>query len=184
MLYVVFVCCLIIVVIFMGLGRACRFGEILKSTYGWQATKRWGHFYGGSWPLETQCKDFNLATGRGLGWKEWLKNEGGEDFIFHTIISFLVEILLVKIPLCSVCLNLNHEKYKIVTRMWKIEKIVMFVKTCDHYHHKFDFGNFFSCPVICKRIWNWNFDRNLIMALVIMAVCIVLSEKLHAILIR
>ena len=29
----------------------------------------------------------------------------------------------------------------------KVEKMMVFVKTLDHYHHKFDFSNFFSCPV-------------------------------------
>ena len=29
----------------------------------------------------------------------------------------------------------------------KVEKMVVFVKTFDYYHHKFNFGNFFSCPV-------------------------------------
>ena len=29
----------------------------------------------------------------------------------------------------------------------KAEKMLVFVKTFDHYHHKFNFGNFFSCPV-------------------------------------
>ena len=33
----------------------------------------------------------------------------------------------------------------------KFEKIVVFVKAFDYYHHKFDFGNFFSCPVNSKR---------------------------------
>ena len=38
-------------------------------------------------------------------------------------------------------------KNKIATKMWKVEKMVVFVKTFDHYHHKFNFGNFFICPV-------------------------------------
>ena len=44
---------------------------------------------------------------------------------------------------------------------------------------EFNFGNFFSCPVNCKIISNCNLDRNLIMALLIMATCTVLFEKLY-----
>ena len=29
----------------------------------------------------------------------------------------------------------------------KVEMMVGFVKTFDHYHYKFSFGHFFSCPV-------------------------------------
>ena len=32
-----------------------------------------------------------------------------------------------------------------------VEKMVVFVKTFDHYHHKFRIGNFFSCPVNLKE---------------------------------
>ena len=32
----------------------------------------------------------------------------------------------------------------------KVEKMVVFAKTFDYYHHKFSFGNFFSCPV---KLW-------------------------------
>ena len=39
-------------------------------------------------------------------------------------------------------------KNKIVTEMWKVEKMMAFVQTFDRYHHKFNFGNVFSCPVI------------------------------------
>ena len=46
-----------------------------------QAIKDWDHFYGGSSPLKTPCKDFNLAIG-GLGWMKWLKNRAGKSFYF------------------------------------------------------------------------------------------------------
>ena len=62
-----FVCCLIIVVIFIGLGRSYRLGGTLKLSYGVQAIKGWDHFYRGILPLKTPCKDFNLAIGGGLG---------------------------------------------------------------------------------------------------------------------
>ena len=29
----------------------------------------------------------------------------------------------------------------------KVEKVMIFVKTFDYYHRKFNFGIFFSCPV-------------------------------------
>ena len=77
-----FVCCLIIVVIFVGLWRAYRLGEILKLSYRGKATKGWGHLYGGSWPLKTPCKDFNLAIVGGLGWMKWLKNGAGKCLYF------------------------------------------------------------------------------------------------------
>ena len=32
----------------------------------------------------------------------------------------------------------------------KVEKMVLSVKAFDYYHHKFNFGNFFSLS--CKRI--------------------------------
>ena len=40
-------------------------GEILKLSYGGQATKGWDQFYGRSWPLKTPCKDFNSEIGGG-----------------------------------------------------------------------------------------------------------------------
>ena len=64
----------------------------------------------------------------------------------------------------------------------RVKEMVVFVKTFDHYHSKFGFGNFFSCPVNCKRIWNWRLDRNLIIALLIMAIYAVLFEKVYTIL--
>ena len=77
--------CLIIVVIFIGLGRAYRLGwghfEVIK----WGTShKGMEHFYGRSWPLKTPCKNFNLAI-VGLGWIKW-----GRGIIkFHGIISAL-----------------------------------------------------------------------------------------------
>ena len=37
---------------------------------------------GGSWPLKTPCKDFNLAIGGVLGWMKWLKNGAGKSLYF------------------------------------------------------------------------------------------------------
>ena len=95
------VCCLVILVIFIGLGRAYRLGGggILKLPYGWQAKKEWDHFYGGSWP-STTCKDFNLVIVGGLRWMKWLKMGKEKVYIscnYSCTLSFLVKILLVKL---------------------------------------------------------------------------------------
>ena len=86
-----FVFCLIIVVIFIG-------GEV-----------------GGSWFLKKPCKDFNLAVAGGLGWMKWLKNGAGKCLYFMQLLLHYIlfgEILLVKVPLFSVCFNLSHKKKK------------------------------------------------------------------------
>ena len=50
-----------------------------------------------------------MTIGGGLGWMKWLKNRAGKGLIFHAIIPalylFLVKLLLVKVPLYSICLN-------------------------------------------------------------------------------
>ena len=51
-----------------------------------------------------------------------------------------------EVSLYSVCLNLNHEKQNSNQNV-KDEKMVIFIKNLDHHHYKFNFGNFFSCPV-------------------------------------
>ena len=65
--------CLIIVVIFIGLGGSYRLGGILMLSNG-ASYKGMDHFYGESWPLKTPCKDFNLAIVGRLGWMKGLKN--------------------------------------------------------------------------------------------------------------
>ena len=77
-----FVCCLLIVFIFIALGRVYRLRFILRLSYGGQATKILDHFYGKPWPLKTSCKDFNFAIGRGLGWMKWLKNGAEKSLYF------------------------------------------------------------------------------------------------------
>ena len=75
-------------------------GWILKLSNDGQVTKGWDHFYGGSWPFKTPCKDFDLAIVGGLGWMKWLKNGQGNVYIscnYSYTISFLVKILLVKL---------------------------------------------------------------------------------------
>ena len=56
-------------------------GGDLKLSNGGQATKGWDHFYAGSWPLKTPCKDCNLAI-VGLSWMKWLKNGVGKCLYF------------------------------------------------------------------------------------------------------
>ena len=46
--------------------------------------------------------DFNLSVVGGLGWMKWLKNGAGKCLYF----------MQFKVPLYSLCLNLNHEKTK------------------------------------------------------------------------
>ena len=62
----------------------------------------------------------------------------------------------------------------------KVEKMVVLVKTFDHYHHKIELFQL-SCKTV-KEFWNWNFDQHLIMALLITAICTVLFEKLYTVL--
>ena len=112
----------------------------------------WDHFYGGTWPLETTCKDFNLAIRGGLGWMKWLKNGTGKGFMFHAIIPALypfwskfywLKCLYIQYAWISIMTN------KIVIKMWRLKMVVMvvFAKTFDLCHHKFNFGNFFRCHV-------------------------------------
>ena len=55
-----FVFCLVIVVIFIGLGRAYRLGGFSNYQMGGQAAKGWYNFYVESLPLKTTYKDSNL----------------------------------------------------------------------------------------------------------------------------
>ena len=159
--------------------KNCRLGEILKLSYERQATKGWDHLYWGSWALETPYKDFNLAIGRGLLWMKWLEN-GMQLYIYSCTISFLVKIFLInlkylhiKYAWISIMKKQNSNQNVNVERWWYLSKLLTITITSF---------NFFSCPVNCNRIWYWNLDRNLILALLIMAICTVLFEKLHTVL--
>ena len=126
-------------------------GEILKLSNGGQATKEWDHFYGGSWPLKATCKDFNLAIVGELGWMKWLKNWAGKCLYwcnFSCNVFFLMKILLVKLKY----LYIQYAWTSIMKRQYsnqngKIEKMVVPVKTFDHYHHKFHLLQL-SCKII------------------------------------
>ena len=61
-------------------------------------------------------------------------------FIFHAIILELY-------PLYSVCLNLNHQKKQNSNQNGKVEKMVVLVKTFDHYHHQFQLFEL-SCKIV------------------------------------
>ena len=69
---------------FIGLRRAYRLGvggdfEVII----WGARyKGMGPFYGGSCPLKTPCKDFNLAIAGGLGCMKWFKNGARKSLYF------------------------------------------------------------------------------------------------------
>ena len=86
-----FLCCLIIVAIFIGLGGAHIFGEDFKVVMWWRLggegkPQRFGtSFYGGIWPLETPSTDFHVAIGGGLVWMKLLKSAAGKGSIFHAI---------------------------------------------------------------------------------------------------
>ena len=71
---------------------------------------------------------------------------------YFCTISFLVKTLLAKLKNLyhSVCLNLSHKKKQNSDQNVKVEKMVVSVKTFDYYHNKFNFSNFFSCPV---KLW-------------------------------
>ena len=62
----------------------------------------------------------------------------------------------------------------------KAEKMMVLVKTFDHYHHKFQLFQP-SCKIV-KEFWNWNLDQTLITTLLSMPIRTVQFEKLYTIL--
>ena len=87
-----FVCCLIIVVKFIGLRRAYMLGEQRDfEVIVWvQATKGWDHFYVWNCPVKTPCEDFNLANRRGLGCMRWVKSGEGKSSYFMQLFLFYI----------------------------------------------------------------------------------------------
>ena len=62
-----------------------------------------------------------------------------------------MKILLAKLKnLCIPYAWISIMKKQNSNQNVKIEKMVVFLKTFDHYHHKFDFGNFFQLS--CKTV--------------------------------
>ena len=89
---------------------------------------------------------------------EWLKNGQGQwkrtrfylSWNYSCTLYLLAKIKL-KNHLTSACLNLNYGTKKNV----KVRKMVEFIKTCNHYPRKFNFGHFFSSiirrPQFCSE---------------------------------
>ena len=112
----------------MGLGRAYRLGGDFKVII-WEASHK------------------------GMGPFLWVEltpqdNKQSISCNYSCTISFLVKLLLVKlkylyIQYASISIMKKQNSNQNVT----VEKMVVFVKTFGHYHHKFNFGNFFSCHV-------------------------------------
>ena len=97
-----------------------------------------------------------MTIGWGLDSIKLLKNGAEKGFIFHAIIPVLypLKILLVKLKkyLYTQYAWISIMKKQNSNQIVKDEKMVTFVKTFDHYHHKFNVGNFFSCPVKLKEL--------------------------------
>ena len=102
------------------------------------------------------------------------------SYNYPCIISFLVKISLVKLKYLYFQYSwISIMKNKIVTK-WKGWKDV---GTCQNVWPLSSQVSTFSTVLWnCKRIWNWNLDRNLIMTLLIMVICTVLLEKLYTVL--
>ena len=141
-----FVRCLIIVVIFLGLGGAYRLAGDFKLIIWSASHEGMGPFlWGGVHPSRHHVKI--LISQLQEGWlDEMVKKQGREGFYISCTISVMVKILLVKLK------NLYIQYASIMKKQnsnqnVKVQKIVVFAKTFDHYHHKFNFGNLFSCLV-------------------------------------
>ena len=82
---------------------------------------------------------------------KWLKSGAGKYLYFmqlflHYIPFGEIFISQVKVPLYSVCLNVNPKKQN-SNQNGKVEKMMVLVKTFDHYHHQFQLFQL-SCKVI------------------------------------
>ena len=83
---------------------------------------------------------------------EMVKNWGRERFYiscnYSCTILFLVKILLIKLKnLYIQYASISIMKKQNSNQNMKFEKMVVLIKTFDHYSHKFYFGHFLSCPV-------------------------------------
>ena len=80
--------------------------------------------------------------------KEWGKEKSYTSCNCSCTISFLGEILLVKLKyLYTHYAWISIIKKQNSSQNVEVEKMVIFVKMFPHYHHKFNFGNFYSSPV-------------------------------------
>ena len=78
---------------------------------------------------------------------KWLKNRAERSFIFPAIIPALYLFVKLKYLYIQYAWISTMKKQKNSNHSVKVEKMVEFVETFDHYHQKFNFRNFFSCPV-------------------------------------
>ena len=76
-----------------------------------------------------------------------LKNRAERGFIFPAIIPALYLFVKLKYLYIQYAWISTMKKQKNSNHSVKVEKMVEFVETFDHYHQKFNFVNFFSCPV-------------------------------------
>ena len=73
-------------------------------------------------------------------------------------------------------------KNKTITKMWRLKRW-WYLSKLDYYNHKFDFGNFFSCPVKLQKNLKLKFRLKFKHGFtIIMAVYKVLFEKIYTIL--
>ena len=104
------------------------------------------------------------------------------SYNYPCIIPFLVKISLVKLKYLYFQYSwISIMKNKIVTK-WKGWKDV---GTCQNVWPLSSQVSTFSTVLWnCKRIWNWNLDRNLIMTLLIMVICSAVWKTLYNIKIK
>ena len=135
--------------------HSCHIYRTWKSIYvgGWgggggfwslqmgQVTKGWDHFYGGSWPLKTPCKDFNLAIVGGLDWMKLLKMRQVTVYIscnYSCTIFFWVKILLVKLKWLFIQYAwISIMKKQNSNQNVKVGKMVVLVKFRLKFNHGF-----------------------------------------------
>ena len=136
-----------------------------------------------------------MAIGWGLGWKRWSKNGAGKSLYFTQL--FLRHILFDENFIGYVNLHhilfdenfIGYLKYLYIQYAWisimKNQKCECWKDggTCQNLLTiTITSFNFLTVLQNFEGIWNWNLDRNLFMALLIMAICKVLFEKLYIIL--
>ena len=72
---------------------------------------------------------------------------------YSCTLCILVKILLAQLKNVhtSACLKLNNGTAKQNQKNVKVAKMVEFIKTCDQYAHRFNFGNFFNSIILLPR---------------------------------
>ena len=103
-------------------------------------------------------------------------------FLHYIYIFFLVKILLAKLKnfLFSM-LECQSWKSKIVTKMWRLKRW-WYLSKLDYNHHKFDFVNFYSCPVKLQKNLKLTFRSKFNHGFtIIVAIYKVLFEKIYTI---